>query len=56
VLTLSGQGCWVMAKFDRIKVAGSPVTCRIEEIRPLDMKALRAAQDAINAGAQPSGT
>ena len=54
VLRLSSSGPWVMAKLDRILTQGSPVSCRIEEIRPVDVKAVRAAQDAL--AAQPSGT
>ena len=55
VLRLSSTGPYVMAKFDRILTEGSPVSCRIEEIRPVDVKALRAAQDAKAAQAS-SGT
>ena len=54
-LRLSSSGAYVMAKFDRILTEGSPVSCRIEEIRPVDVKALRAAQDAMAAQAS-SGT
>lgn len=46
VLGLSSQGPYVMAKLDRIHVNGSPVSCRIEEIRPVDTKALRAAESS----------
>ena len=52
LLRLSSTGPYVMAKFDRILTEGSPVSCRIEEIRPIDVKAVRAAQDV--ARAQPS--
>ena len=55
VLRLSSTGPYVMAKFDRILTEGSPVSCRIEEIRPVDAKAVRAAQDAMTAQAS-SGT
>ena len=51
VLRLSSSGAYVMAKFDRILTDGSPVSCRIEEIRPVDVKAMRAAQDAATAQA-----
>ena len=51
VLRLSSSGAYVMAKFDRILTDGSPVSCRIEEIRPVDVKAMRAAQDAGTAQA-----
>ena len=49
VLRLSSTGPYVMAKFDRVLTAGSPVSCRIEEIRPVDVKAVRAAEDARRA-------
>ena len=55
VLRLSSTGAYVMAKFDRILTEGSPVSCRIEEIRPVDVKAVRAAQDAMTVQAS-SGT
>ena len=55
VLRLSSTGPYVMAKFDRILTEGSPVSCRIEEIRPVDVRAVRAAQDAMTAQAS-SGT
>ncbi len=45
-LTLSSQTGWLISKFDSIKIAGSPVTCRIEEIRPVDTVALREAEAA----------
>ncbi len=48
-LALSSQSGWVMVKFDKVSVQGSPVTCRIEEIRPVDVKAVRAAEDARRA-------
>lgn len=54
ILRLSSTGPYVMAKFDRILTQGSPVSCRIEEIRPIDVKGLRAARDAMQP--QPSGT
>ncbi len=50
-LGLSSRNGLVVARFDRVVVHGSPVDCRIEEIRPVDMEALRAASRA-----QPSGT
>ena len=51
VLRLSSTGPYVMAKFDRILTEGSPASCRIEEIRPVDVKAMRAARDAATAQA-----
>jgi hypothetical protein len=50
-LRLSSTGPYVMAKFDRILTDGSPVSCRIEEIRPVDTKAIRAAETAYRAQA-----
>ena len=46
IMGLTSQGSYVMAKLDRILVNGSPVSCRIEEIRPVDTQALRAAERA----------
>ncbi len=50
-LTLSSQTGWVMAKFDRVNVKGAPMSCRIEEIRPVDVQAVRAAEAALRAQA-----
>lgn len=44
VIAISSQAGWVSAKFDRVTASGSPASCRIEEIRPIDVGALRAAQ------------
>ncbi len=55
VLGLSSQGPYVMAKLDRILVNGSPVSCRIEEIRQVDTKAMRAAGAAARAQAAAGG-
>ena len=49
VMGLSSNGGFVYAKFDRITTAGSPVSCRIEEIRPVDAKALRKDDAALRA-------
>ena len=54
-LQLSTTGPYVTPKLDRILTNGSPVSCRIEEIRPINVAALRAAQDSATAQA-PSGT
>ncbi|MDI1251972.1 DUF6491 family protein [Thermomonas sp.] len=43
-LAFSSQTGWLISKFDSIKVSGSPVTCRIDEIRPIDMHAVHAAE------------
>ena len=55
VLRLSSSGAYVMAKFDRILTDGSPISCRIEEIRPVDVNAVREAETAMRAQAS-SGT
>ena len=54
-LRLSTTGPYVTPKLDRILTDGSPVSCRIEEIRPVNVAGLRAAQDAASAQAS-SGT
>ena len=54
-LRLSSSGAYVMGKFDRILTEGSPVSCRIEEIRPVDVNAVREAETAMRAQAS-SGT
>ena len=54
-LAISSPTGWLISKFDRIKVSGSPVTCRIEEIRPVEMQAVRAAEKQLR-DQEPSGT
>ena len=44
-----------LGKFDSVQTVDSPVTCRIDEIRPVDMKAVRAAEKQLRDQA-PSGT
>ena len=58
VLGLKSQNSMLTAKFDKVIVEGSPMECRIEEIRPLDVKALRAAEQELREDAKPqaSGT
>lgn len=55
VMGLSSNGGFVYTKFDRITTAGSPASCRIEEIRPVDAIALRKAE-AIRRAQSASGT
>ena len=55
IIRLSSQGGWVSSKFDRIHAGDSPISCRIEEIRPVDLGAVRAAEAAWIAH-PPSGT
>ena len=45
MLISTQTGAWVQAKFDRVSF-GSNFSCRIEEIRPLDVDALRAGRRA----------
>lgn len=47
VIGLSSTAGRVMSGFDRVTVAGSPASCRIEQIRQVDIKGLRAARDAM---------
>ena len=51
VLAVSSQAGYVSSRFDRVTTGDSGISCRIEEIRPVDTMALRAAQKT-----QPSGT
>lgn len=52
VLVISSQAGYVSSGFDRVTTGGSRISCRIEEIRPVDTMAMRAAGRA----AQVSGT
>ena len=54
-LGISSSGAYIMSKFDRILVKDSGIDCMIQEIRPVDVKAVRAAQEAAQAQAS-SGT
>ncbi|MUV15409.1 DUF6491 family protein [Noviluteimonas gilva] len=47
MLITTQTGSWVQAKFDRVSF-GSNFTCRIEEIRPLDVEALRTGRKAFD--------
>lgn len=40
-------GSWVQAKFDRVAFSGSPMHCRIEEIRPLNIEGVQAQRKAM---------
>lgn len=42
-------GGFIQPKFDRITFTGSPISCRIEEIRGIDVDGVRAAMDAREA-------
>jgi hypothetical protein len=43
VISLTSTAGYVTAGFDRLSVSGSQLVCRIEEIRPVDVRAMRAA-------------
>ena len=53
-LGLTSRNGLVVARFDQVVVEGSPMGCRIEEIRRVDMKAVRATRRALPD--QASGT
>ena len=46
---ISSQAGYVSAGFDRISVPDVPGGCRIEQIRPVDIGAVRAERDAMTA-------
>jgi hypothetical protein len=50
-IAISSQAGFVSAGFDRVtsSAPGAPVTCRIEEIRPVDVAAVRASRRAMAA-------
>ena len=54
-LTIDSQNGLLITKFDSIRVAGSPVSCPISEMRPVDMQAVRAAEKQMRDQAS-SGT
>lgn len=57
-LGLSSFSGMTLSLFDKVIAPGSQLSCMIQEIRQLDVKALRAAEKALRgkAGAQASGT
>ena len=42
-LVISSTAGYVASGFDRVTIGSSQLSCRIEEIRPVDMAAMRAA-------------
>jgi len=46
---ISSQAGYVSAGFDRVSVPDVPAGCRIEEIRPVDIGAVRADREARSA-------
>lgn len=59
-MAVSSFNGMTLSTFDKIMVPGLQMGCMIREIRPLDMKAIRAGEDALRARsqapAQASGT
>lgn len=41
-----------LSTFDEVKVPGAPMSCRITEIRPVDLKQIRAGEDALRTKAK----
>ena len=54
-LLVQSQTGFLLGKFDSVQLVGSPVSCRINEIRPVDMQAVRAAEKQLR-DQPPSGT
>jgi hypothetical protein len=52
VLVVSSTAGYIASGFDRVTVGASRLSCRIVEIRPLDMQSMRAAEARV----QASGT
>lgn len=48
-ISLSPTAGIVLSKFDQVHFSGAQMSCRIEEIRPIDVKALRDAERALRA-------
>ena len=55
-LGLSSFSGITLSRFDKVFVPGEQISCLIQDIRPLDVKALRAAETALREQAQVSGT
>ena len=57
-LKVSVANGMTLTPFDKVVVADSQISCQIREIRPLDIKAVRAGENALreDAKAQASGT
>lgn len=57
-LKVSTANGLTLTPFDKVIVPGSQISCQIREIRPLDIKAVRAGENALRAKrkAQASGT
>lgn len=51
-LGISSMSGMTLSIFDRVVAPGSQLSCSIQEIRPLDVEALRTAEDALRARAQ----
>ena len=55
-LGLSSFNGMTLTRFDKVVVPGGQISCMIDEIRPLDVKALRAAETVLREKPQASGT
>lgn len=55
-LQVSSTNGMTLSRFDKVIVPGSQISCQIQEIRPLDAKAVRASERALRGKAQASGT
>ena len=55
LLAVKSRTGFLLGKFDSVQLVGSPASCLISEIRPVDMKAVRAAEKQLRDQA-PSGT
>ena len=47
LLRVSSTTGFLLGKFDSVNLVGSPMKCRIDEIRPVDMNAVRAAEKKL---------
>ena len=55
-LGLSSFNGMTLTRFDKVVVPGGQISCMIDEIRPLDVKALRAAETVLREKPHASGT
>ena len=55
VIGISTMSEMVLSRFDRITANGAPMGCRIDEIRPLDVAAVRVGERQLRVQ-PPSGT
>ena len=55
-LGISSFNGMTLTRFDKVVVPGGHISCMIDEIRPLDVKALRAAETMLREKPHASGT